>query len=94
VFDLHDISVDAVVASGCIPPVFQAIEIDGEYFWDGGYMGNPPIFPLIYNCASTDVLLIMVNPIDIEKVPQTTQAILDRYTIGKNSSTSIEQRFL
>jgi NTE family protein len=43
VFDLSDISVDAVVASGCIPSVFQAVEINGEYFWDGGYMGNPPI---------------------------------------------------
>ena len=70
VFDLSDISVDAVLASACIPSVFQAVEIDGEYFWDGGYMGNPPIFPLIYNCASADVLLIMVNPIHIEQVPQ------------------------
>ena len=67
VFDLHEISVDAVVASGCIPSVFQAVEIDGEHYWDGGYMGNPPIFPLIYNCASADVLLIMVNPIQIKR---------------------------
>jgi NTE family protein len=93
VFDLHDISVDAVVASGCIPSVFQAVDINGEYFWDGGYMGNPPIFPLIYNCASADVLLIMVNPIHIEQVPETAQAILDRInTLSFNSSLMREMR--
>jgi NTE family protein len=93
VFDLRDISVEAVVASGCIPSVFQAVEIKGEYFWDGGYMGNPPIFPIIYNCSSTDVLLIMVNPIHIEQVPQTAQAILDRInTLSFNSSLMREMR--
>jgi NTE family protein len=93
VFDLSDISVDAVVASGCIPSVFQAVEINGEYFWDGGFMGNPPIFPIIYNCASTDVLLIMVNPIHIEQVPRNAQAILDRInTLSFNSSLMREMR--
>jgi NTE family protein len=86
-------SVDAVVASSCIPSVFQAVEINGEYFWDGGYMGNPPIFPIIYNCTSSDVLLIMVNPIHIEQVPQTAQAILDRInTLSFNSSLMREMR--
>jgi NTE family protein len=93
VFDLRDMSVDAVVASGCIPSVFQAVKINGEYFWDGGYMGNPPIFPIIYNCTSTDVLLIMVNPIHVEQVPQTAQAILDRInTLSFNSSLMREMR--
>jgi NTE family protein len=93
VFDLRDISVDAVVASGCSPSAFQAVKINGEYFWDGGYMGNPPIFPIIYNCTSTDVLLIMVNPIHIEQVPQTAQAILDRVnTLSFNSSLMREMR--
>jgi NTE family protein len=93
VFEHGDITVDAVLASACIPSVFQAIEIDGEYFWDGGYMGNPPIFPIIYNCASADVLLIMVNPIHIDQVPQTAQAILDRInTLSFNSSLMREMR--
>jgi NTE family protein len=93
VFDRHDMTIDAVVASGCIPSVFQAVEINGEYYWDGGFMGNPPIFPLIYNCVSTDVLLIMVNPILISKVPQTAQAILDRInTLSFNSSLMREMR--
>ncbi len=93
VFKLRDMSADAVVASGCIPSVFQAVEINGEYFWDGGYMGNPPIFPIVYDCAATDVLLIMVNPIHIEQVPQTAQAILDRInTLSFNSSLMREMR--
>jgi NTE family protein len=93
VFNLSEITVEAVVASACIPSVFQAVEIKGEYFWDGGYMGNPPLFPLIYNCASNDVLLIMVNPIHIEQVPQTAQAILDRInTLSFNSSLMREMR--
>ena len=93
VFNLGDISLDAVLASACIPSMFQAVEINGEYFWDGGYMGNPPIFPLIYNCDSSDVLLVMVNPIHIEQVPRTAQAILDRInTLSFNSSLMREMR--
>ncbi len=93
VFDLRTILLDAVLASACIPSMFQAVEIDGEYFWDGGYMGNPPIFPLIYHCTTPDVLLIMVNPIHIEQVPQSAQAILDRInTLSFNSSLMREMR--
>lgn len=93
VFEGPDMTIDAVLASGCIPSVFQAIEIDGEHYWDGGYMGNPPLFPIIYNCNSPDVVLIMVNPIQIKQVPQTAQAILDRInTLSFNSSLMREMR--
>ena len=93
VFERSNISVDAVLASACLPSLFQAVEIDGEHFWDGGYMGNPPIFPIIYNCSSTDVILIMINPIHIEQVPQSAQAILDRInTLSFNSSLMREMR--
>jgi len=50
VFETKEMSPEAVLASACLPFLFQAVEIDGEHYWDGGYMGNPPIFPLIYNC--------------------------------------------
>ena len=50
VFANSEISVEAVLASACLPFLFQAVEIDGEAYWHGGYTGNPPIFPLIYNC--------------------------------------------
>jgi predicted acylesterase/phospholipase RssA len=93
VFTGSEISVDAVLASACIPTLFQSIEIDGEHYWDGGYMGNPPIFPIIYNCTSSDVILIMINPIEIEGVPRTARAILDRInTLSFNSSLMREMR--
>ena len=93
VFERRDMTIEAVLASGCIPSVFQAIEIDGEHYWDGGYMGNPPFFPIIYNCGSADVVLIMVNPIRIKEVPKTAQAILDRInTLSFNSSLMREMR--
>jgi len=93
VFDHSDISVDAVLASACIPSMFQAIKIGDEYFWDGGFMGNPPIFPIIYNCSSCDVVLILINPIQIKEVPKDARAILDRInTLSFNSSLMREMR--
>ncbi len=93
VFDHGAMSVDAVLASACLPSLFQAVEIDGEHYWDGGYMGNPPIFPIIYHCASADVLLVMINPIEIDQPPRTAQAILDRiHTLSFNSSLMREMR--
>lgn len=93
VFDHGAMSVDAVLASACLPSLFQAVEIDGEHYWDGGYMGNPPIFPVIYHCASADVLLVMINPIEIDQPPRTAQAILDRiHTLSFNSSLMREMR--
>jgi NTE family protein len=93
VFDHTDISIDAVMASACLPFLFQAVEIDGEHYWDGGYMGNPPIYPLIYNAESRDVLIVQLNPIRIDEVPRTAQAILDRVnTLSFNSSLMREMR--
>lgn len=93
VFECHETSADVVLASACLPSVFQAIEIDGEHYWDGGYMGNPPIFPVIYNCQSRDVILVVINPITIEEVPRSAQAILDRInTVSFNSSLMREMR--
>ena len=92
-FEVRDITVEGVLASAAYPSVFQATEIDGEHYWDGGYMGNPPIFPIIYNCCSADVVLIMVNPIQIKQVPKSAQAILDRInTLSFNSSLMREMR--
>jgi NTE family protein len=93
VFQRSEISVDAVLASACLPNMFQAVEIEGEHYWDGGYMGNPPIFPLIYDCTSRDVILILINPIEIAELPTTAQAILDRInTLSFNSSLMREMR--
>src|SRR5262249_58787249 len=63
VFETPQISVEAVLASACLPPYFQAVEIDGEHYWDGGYLGNPAIFPLIYRRGAKDVIILQVTPI-------------------------------
>jgi NTE family protein len=93
VFEMSEMSVDAVLASACLPFLFKAVEIDGESYWDGGYMGNPPIFPLIDGAESADILLIQINPIKIDKVPQTAEEIRDRVnTLSFNSSLMHEMR--
>ena len=93
VFDKRHVTVDAVLASACLPFMFQAVEIDGEYFWDGGYMGNPPLYPLIYNTDTPDILIIQLNPINITELPKTSHAILDRInTLSFNSSLMREMR--
>ncbi|MGI9506710.1 MAG: patatin-like phospholipase family protein [Geminicoccaceae bacterium] len=93
VFMNDEIGIDAVLASACLPFMYQAVEIDGEHYWDGGYMGNPPIFPLIYNTDCPDVLIIQINPINIPAVPRTAQEIFDRInTLSFNSSLMREMR--
>ncbi|MFO1358021.1 patatin-like phospholipase family protein [Plasticicumulans sp.] len=93
VFETHEIGPEAVLASACLPFLFQAVEIDGEHYWDGGYMGNPPIYPLIYGTDSRDVLIIRINPIEIVEVPRTAREIMDRVnTLSFNSSLMREMR--
>jgi len=93
VFDNDEISPDAVLASGCLPLIFQAVEIDGEAYWDGGYMGNPAIFPLIYGCDSRDVIVVHVNPIMRQELPKSATEILNRINeISFNSSLMREMR--
>jgi NTE family protein len=73
--------------------MFQAVEIEGEHYWDGGYMGNPTIFPLIYNCESSDVVIVHINPIERGEVPRTARDILNRINeVSFNSSLMREMR--
>jgi len=93
VFQPNELSADAVLASGCLPFMFHAVEIDGEHYWDGGYMGNPAIYPLIYHCESRDVIIVHVNPIERNDVPTTAPEILNRINeISFNSSLMREMR--
>jgi NTE family protein len=93
VFRNAEITADAVLASACLPTVFQAVEIDGEAYWDGGYMGNPAIFPLIYDCQSRDVVVVHLNPVTRPDVPRTATEIINRSNeIAFNSSLLREMR--
>ena len=95
IFTNHNISVDSVLASACLPFLFQAVEIDGEFYWDGGYMGNPPIFPLITNTEIHDVVLVKINSININSVPTTSRDIADRVNeISFNSSLINEMKLI
>ena len=95
VFERDTICVDRVMASACLPQLFQAVEIDGEHYWDGGYMGNPAMFPLIYNCTSRDIVLIRINPLSRPQVPRTAAEILNRINeISFNSSLIREMRVM
>lgn len=93
VFKRDEITADAVLASACLPFMFQAVEIDGEPYWDGGYMGNPALFPLIYECASRDIVVVHINPIMRSETPKTARDILNRINeISFNSSLMREMR--
>lgn len=95
IFTNKEISVDSVLASACLPFLFQAVEINGEYYWDGGYMGNPPIFPLITNTSVRDVVLVKINSININSVPTSARDIADRVNeISFNSSLINEMKLI
>jgi NTE family protein len=92
-FENHEIGPDQVLASGCLPFLFQSVMIDGEAYWDGGYMGNPAIFPLIYGSETSDVVIIHINPLIRNEVPKTAKEILNRLNeISFNSSLMREMR--
>jgi NTE family protein len=78
VFRNPAITPDALLASACLPTLFQAVEIDGEPYWDGGYSGNPTITPLVRECASHDTILVQINPIERPGTPRTARDILNR----------------
>ncbi len=95
VFHNEEISVDAVLASACLPFLFQAVEIDGESYWDGGYMGNPPMAPLIAETTTHDVVLVKINSINIRKVPTSARDIAERVNeISFNSSLISEMQMV
>jgi NTE family protein len=93
IFSGKRLSAKAVMASACLPTVFQAVEVEGDFYWDGGYSGNPAIHPLVYNCESRDVVLVQINPISRHDVPTTSADILDRLNeITFNSALIAEMR--
>lgn len=93
IFKHGEITLDSLLASACIPFIFQAVRIDDEYYWDGGYMGNPVLWPLIYNTQTEDIMLVQINPLYRQQVPQLASDIVNRLNeITFNSSLVAEMR--
>ncbi|MBV8797687.1 MAG: patatin-like phospholipase family protein, partial [Hyphomicrobiales bacterium] len=78
VFKNDAVTPDVLLASACLPTLFQAVEIDGEAYWDGGYSGNPTLTPLIRETKSHDTVLVPINPIERPGVPRSASDILNR----------------
>jgi NTE family protein len=78
VFRSGEITSNVLLASACLPTMFQAVEIDGESYWDGGYSGNPTMTPLVRECRSQDTILVQINPIERQETPRDARAILNR----------------
>src|ERR1041384_6001150 len=78
VFRNAEITPDVLLASACLPTLFQAIEIEGEHYWDGGYSGNPTITPLVSECRSHDTILVQINPVERPGIPRSAREILNR----------------
>ena len=78
VFDRHDLTLDALLASACLPQLFRPVLVDGEPYWDGGYTGNPAIWPLIYETRALDIVLVKINPLRRERLPASALEIADR----------------
>jgi NTE family protein len=78
IFHRNELSIDALLASACLPNVHDAVVIDGVPYWDGGYRGNPPIWPFIYECESRDVVIVEINPTFRPDVPKSNAEIADR----------------
>lgn len=78
VFANEDLTVDHVMASAALPFLYKAVEIDGVPYWDGGFMGNPPLWPLFEHSATDDVVLVQINPLQREGAPKTARDILNR----------------
>ncbi|MBL8673037.1 MAG: patatin-like phospholipase family protein [Alphaproteobacteria bacterium] len=93
VFSGAEVTVDALLASACLPFMFKAVRIDGEIYWDGGYMGNPAIFPLAYQSDCQDVVIVQINPLRRDEEPTTAREIIERVNeISFNSTLMREMR--
>jgi len=93
IFPREKITADAVMASACLPLLFRAVEIDGVPYWDGGYLGNPVIFPFFRTTATEDVLVVQINPLVRQATPMSSSEIMNRINeITFNSSLLGEYR--
>jgi NTE family protein len=91
VFRNVEITPDVLLASACLPTLFQAVEIDGEAYWDGGYAGNPTMTPLVRECGSRDAILVQINPIERPGTPRSAREIQNRLNEVAFNATLIKE---
>lgn len=91
VFRKGEITPDVLLASACLPTMFQAVEVDGELYWDGGYSGNPTIAPLVRECQSDDTILVQINPVERSETPFTAQDIHNRVNEVSFNATLLKE---
>ncbi|HEY0232901.1 MAG TPA: patatin-like phospholipase family protein [Dokdonella sp.] len=77
-FGNAELSVDALLASTCLPQLFAAVVIDGESYWDGGYAGNPALQPLVYRCTAPHIACVLVQPLSRVALPGSAREIAER----------------
>lgn len=95
IFRNHDLCIDALLASACLPTLFQAVVLNEEAYWDGGYSGNPTITPLVRECSSHDTILVQINPLERPGTPKTANDIFNRINeISFNSPLLKELRMI
>ncbi len=95
IFTNQELSVDALLASACLPQIHHTVQVNGDYYWDGGYTGNPVLEPLVNDCQANDVLIVQINPTHRERIPMTAQDIADRLNeITFNSNLMREIRHI
>ena len=91
VFRNPEIDAEVVLASACLPFLFQAVEIGGEAYWDGGYMGNPTLYPLVEECDATDMIIVQINPVYRPEVPRSARDIMNRLNEISFNATLIKE---
>jgi len=94
VFRNAEITPDVLMASACLPTLFQAVEIDGEAYWDGGYSGNPTLAPLVSELASDDTILIPINPLERPGTPKTPTEILNRLNEVSFNAVAVKELYM
>ncbi|MGZ9029767.1 MAG: patatin-like phospholipase family protein [Burkholderiaceae bacterium] len=93
VFREYELKLDMLLASAALPFAFHAVEVDKEFYWDGGYVGNPSLYPLFYATKTRDLLLVQINPLVREDLPDTAQEIIERVNeISFNTALLLELR--
>jgi len=78
IFSRGGVTLDAVMASACLPQMSRAVEIDGEAYWDGGFSGNPALLPLITSTQSPDIVIVQINPVERAAIPRSAREIINR----------------